>query len=107
MRRRPRTTQRRNKLHRTKGHIKQDRRKRIEPKGLDNQWPERRYPATRNRDGSQKSEPDPRLDVEETLLHVVPAPDAGGDAHLVHADSFNSEQFVVAAEEAGLHRRIG
>jgi len=89
MRRRERSSERRDDLHRSERHVEQDRLEAREAEAAHDQGAESRYPAAGNRHCCQQRCPNPGFGVEETLPDVVPAPCARGDSLLVHAQAFD------------------
>lgn len=84
-------------------HVEQDSLEAGESETTDDEWSERGDATRRNRDGGQKREPDPGLQVGQAFPDMVPAPCARGDTLLVHTEALNGDQLLFLGQEASLH----
>lgn len=119
----PGATESGNHLHGAKGYVEENRGEGVEAERLDDERAKGRNATTgdtvigavsavldmrgdvfRNlRNGEHEAEPEPRLWIEHGFADVVPFPDAGANAHLVHAETLDGDDFFVFFEELGLH----
>lgn len=120
----PGTTKSRNHLDGAKGDIEEDRGERVKAERLDDERTKSRDATARDtvvnvvisdvlcsrvevlcnlRDREHEAEPEPRLWVEHGFADMVPFPDTRANAHLIHAETLNGNDFFVVFEELGLH----
>lgn len=113
-----------NHLHGTEGDVEEDCSEGVEAEGLDDERAKSRNASAGDavvfvdvsrvidmnvlaygnlRNGEHEAEPEPRLWIEHGFADVVPFPDAGANAHLVHAETLDGDDFFVFFEEFGFH----
>lgn len=126
----PGTTKSGNHLDGAEGDVEEDRGEGVEAERLDDEGAKSRNAAAWNtvennivrvvtlvlqgwrviwnlRYGEHETEPEPRLGIKHGFTDMVPFPDARANAHLVHAETLNGNDFFVFFEELCFHWRVG